>query len=173
MVNQSPFARCTKCHLHDLGKNTRVFARYMEQKMCKRRVQITEPGLIGLTDFTGDEMVLVNDPIFSRQQEKLFVNMKRNHQNSKADQQSRSSRLTLHRRQETLGKEIASSIQFVMAIMIWRNARGKQCKTEVRHCSGRSYAMNVLAIFPKNTMQKVAPVEGYAIFAVKNIHSIT
>ena len=32
-----------------------------------RKVQIREPGLIDLTNFIEDEMVLANDPLFSRE----------------------------------------------------------------------------------------------------------
>ena len=40
----------------------------MEQKCAKiRKAQMREPGLIDLTNFIEDEMVLVNDPLFSRE----------------------------------------------------------------------------------------------------------
>ena len=50
-----------------------------------------EPGLIDLTNFIEDEMVLVNDPLFSREAVGQY-------EEKSADQQSISSRLMSQRR---------------------------------------------------------------------------
>ena len=55
-----------------------------------RKVQMREPGLIDLKNFIEDEMVLVNDPLFSRE---AVGQYEEKSLKSKADQQSISSRL--------------------------------------------------------------------------------
>ena len=39
----------------------------MEHVLRSRRTETREPVLLGLTNFTEDEMILVNDPIYSRE----------------------------------------------------------------------------------------------------------
>ena len=39
----------------------------MEHALRSRRTETREPGSLGLTNFIEDDMILVNDPIFSRE----------------------------------------------------------------------------------------------------------
>ena len=58
----------TRCHLYDLHKIPGWLQDRWNEKLQKiRKVQMREPVLINLTNFIEDEMVLVNDTLFSRE----------------------------------------------------------------------------------------------------------
>ena len=127
-----------------------------------------EPGLIDLINFIEDEMVLVNDPLFSGEAVGQY-------EDKSLKQQSRS---TKHKFQTHVIKEIGDSAKRDKAkcpvcddhhnieecqVFLSQTTENRS-KTLIR----RSYAMDALAISPKNTMQKVVPIEGCAKFAVED-----
>ena len=111
-------------------------------------------------------MVLVNDPLFSREAVDKY-------KEKSLKQQSRS---TKHKFQIHVIKEIGDSVKRDKARCPVCDDHHdiEECQvflrqtTEDRRHYIRSYAMDALAISPKNTMPKVVPIEGCAKFAVED-----